>query len=302
MSMKRITPEHLISSYDETHEPCAEMNLEEAFTIETHDRIPLFSIENKLSENFKDRFNPIYSVTGPVSINGTQPGDTLRIDILDIKLTSKGIICETPGRAGFGDKIKKARTKIVDIDGSEIVFSDKIRVPANPHIGKLATTPPGSPVPTGSPGPHGGNMDNKHLTTGASIFLPVFITGALVSMGDLHAAMGDGESNSSGVEATGEVTLICHLEKNLIVEQPLIVTPSEVQMMGHGKTLEQAAKLALDHMAMLTSKTLKIDYLDAAMLISISGDLHVCQIANPLVGVRVSLARELFYASSWLPS
>ena len=69
MSMKRITPEYLISSYDETHEPCAEVNPEEAFTIETHDRISLFSIENKLSENFKDRFNPIYSVTGPVSIN-----------------------------------------------------------------------------------------------------------------------------------------------------------------------------------------------------------------------------------------
>ena len=299
--MKKISAEHLISSYDETNKPCAEVNLQEAFTIETHDRIPLFSIENKLTENFKDRFNPIYSVTGPVCINGTRPGDTLRIDILDIKLTRKGIICETPGRAGFGDKIKKARTKIVDIDGSEIVFSEKIRVPANPHIGKLATTPPGSPVSTASPGPHGGNMDNKHLTTGASIFLPVFLAGALISLGDLHAAMGDGESNSSGVEATGEVTLICHLEKSLTVGQPLIVTPTEVQMMGYGKTLELAAKLALDQMALLTSKTLQIDYLDAAMLISISGDLHVCQIANPLVGVRVSMARELFAGSSWLP-
>ena len=299
--MKRISAEHLISSYDETHTPCARMNLGEAFIIETHDRIPLFSLENRLSENFKDRFNPIYSVTGPVFISGTQPGGILRIDILDMKLTGQGIICETPGRAGFGDKIKKARTKIVDIVGPEILFSEKIQVQANPHIGKLATTPRGGPVPTGSPGPYGGNMDNKHLTAGASIFLPVYVTGALLSLGDLHAAMGDGESNSSGVEATGEVTLECHLEKDLVVKQPLIVTPSEVQMMGQGKTLEQAAKLALDHMARLMSQALRIEYLDAAMLISIAGDLHVCQIANPLVGVRVSVARDLFKASSWIP-
>ena len=219
-----------------------------------------------------------------------------------MKLTGQGIICETPGRAGFGDKIKKARTKIVDIVGPEILFSEKIQVQANPHIGKLATTPRGGPVPTGSPGPYGGNKDNKHLTAGASIFLPVYVTGALLSLGDLHAAMGDGESNSSGVEATGEVTLECHLEKDLVVRQPLIVTPSEVQMMGQGKTLEQAAKLALDHMARLMSQALRIEYLDAAMLISIAGDLHVCQIANPLVGVRVSVARDLFKASSWIPT
>jgi amidase len=299
--MKRVSSDHLIASYDENHKPCVEVELGEPFSIETHDRIPLFSLENKLSENFKDRFNPVYAVTGPVYVRGTTSGDILRIDILDIRIEEDGFICETPGRAGFGDKINNARIKRVKIKNDTILFSKNIRVPANPHIGKLATTPPGSPVPTGSPGPHGGNMDNKHLTTGSSLFLPVFLEGSLISLGDLHAAMGDGESNSSGVEATGVVTLSCHLEKGLNIRQPLLVTPSEVQMMGQGKTLEEAGKMALDHMANLAREALKIDYLDAAMLISIAGDLHVCQIANPLVGVRVSLSRELFAEMHWLP-
>jgi amidase len=298
--MKTIRAGNLIAFYDERHKPCAEVELEETFIIETHDRIPAIAATETLADSFKDEFDPIYSVTGPVFINGTHAGHLLRVDIGDITLQDKGIICATPGRAGFGDKIDESHSKIVDMKGSQICFSEKIRVPANPHIGKLATTPSGDRVPTGSPGPHGGNMDNKHLTTGSSIFLRVFVEGALLSVGDLHAAMGDGESNSSGVEAAGQVTLRCHLAEGLDVRQPLVVTPSEVQMLGQGKTLEEACRMALDHMAQLVCRELKIEYKDAAMLISIAGDLHICQIANPLVGVRVSLSRELFSNASWL--
>ncbi len=112
--------------------------------------------------------------------------------------------------------------------------------------------------------------------------------------------MGDGESNSSGVEATGVVTLSCSLAEGLEIEQPLLVTPSQVQMMGHGEALEAACRMALDEMAKLVCTELGIEYSDAAMLISIAGDLHVCQIANPLVGVRVSLSRDLFSNANWL--
>ena len=107
--MKRVSSDHLIASFDENHKPCVEVDLGEEFIFETHDRIPLFSLENKLSENFKDHYNPIYSVTGPVSIRGTAPGDILRIDILNMQIAEDGFICETPGRAGFGDKIDCAR-------------------------------------------------------------------------------------------------------------------------------------------------------------------------------------------------
>jgi amidase len=298
--MKTITADNLIPSYDQRHKPCVEMGLDETFIIETHDRIPVIASSETLADSFEDPFDPIYSVTGPVFIKGTYPGNVLRIDILDITLHDKGIICATPGRGGFGDKIEESHSKIVDIRDFEIYFSENIRVPVNPHIGKLATTPSGDHIPTGSPGPHGGNMDNKHLSAGSSIFLRVFVEGTLLSIGDLHAAMGDGESNSSGVEAAGRVTLRCNLVQGLDVKQPLVVTPSEVQMLGHGKTLEEACRLALDHMAKLVCNELKIGYKDAAMLISIAGDLHICQIANPLVGVRVSLSREFFSDASWL--
>ena len=155
-------------------------------------------------------------------------------------------------------------------------------------------------MPTGIPGPHGGNLDNKHLAAVSSIFLRVFVKGALLTIGDLHAAMGDGESNSSGVEATGRVKLRCSLVEKLGVVQPLILTSSEVQIAGHGKILEEASVMALDQMAKLLCAALAINYEDAAMLISIAGDLHVCQIANPLVGVRVSMSRDLFKGCAWV--
>ena len=295
--MQTITAENLITSYDERHRPCAEVDLGEEFQIEAHDRIPAIAATETLVDAFSDRFNPIYAVTGPVFVKGIRAGTVTRIDILDMILDERGIICATPGRAGFGDKITAAHSKIVDIEDAEIVFSEGIRLPVNPHVGKLATTPPGEPVPTGSPGPHGGNMDNKHVTAGNSVFLPVFIDGALLSLGDLHAAMGDGESNSSGVEVAGTVTLRCRVAEGLHIGQPLVMTASEIQMLGQGDTLEEACRMALDHMARLVTEELGISYEDAAMLISIAGDLHICQIANPLVGVRVALPRDLFRGS-----
>jgi len=276
----------LIRSYDARHKPCAHVGLNEKFRIETHDRIPLLGSTDTLAADLKDRFNSVYAVTGPVFVEGSQPNDVLRVDIHDITLEREGIICATPGRAGFGDKIHETQTKIVEIRESEIIFSEQIRIPANPHIGKLATTPPGNPVPTGSPGPHGGNMDNRHLTTGNSIFLPVFLKGALLTLGDLHAAMGDGESNSSGVEATGVVTLSCSLAEGLEIEQPLLVTPSQVQMMGHGETLEAACRMALDEMAKLTCME----------LVASNIPMRQCLSALPVISIyaRLPTRRSVF--------
>ncbi len=299
--MQTVTADHLICSYDSSHPPCASVAQGEIFAVETHDRIPVMSRVGEQVSAFRDPFNAIYAVTGPIFVRDTHPGDALRIDVLDLTLTdTHGIICAQPGRGGFGDKITKSRAQIVDIDGNRIRFSDRISVPAHPHIGKLATTPTGRPVPTGIPGPHGGNMDDKHLGAGSSILLPVFVEGALVSVGDLHAAMGDGESNSSGVEATGRVVLRCRVVPDITVEQPIVITAAEVQVLGHGPDLDTAARMALDHAARLLVTELKIEYEDAAALISIAGDLHVCQIANPLVGVRVGLRRDLLASAPWL--
>jgi len=299
--MQTITADHLICSYDRSHAPCARVAQGEIFAVETHDRIPVMGRVAEQVSSFRDPFNAIYAVTGPVFVGDSRPGDTLRIDVLDLLLTdTRGIICAQPGRAGFGPKITRARAQIVEIEGSQVRFSDRISVPANPHIGKLATTPAKGPVPTGIPGPHGGNMDNKHLAAGSSILLPVFVDGALLSVGDLHAAMGDGESNSSGVEATGRVVLRCRTVRGLEVAQPVVITAAEVQVLGHGPHLDDAARMALDHMARLLVTELKLDYEDAAALISIAGDLHVCQIANPLVGVRVSVRRQLLPGAPWL--
>ena len=140
--MKTISADCLVSSYDARHLAGAAVELGETFAMETHDRIPEMIAPEELTAAFRDPFDHIYSVTGPVFIKGAGPGTTLAIDIVDIEITdSRGIICATPGRAGFGDKIKQAHHKIVAIESDQVLFSEKIRVPLLSHVGKIATTP-----------------------------------------------------------------------------------------------------------------------------------------------------------------
>ena len=110
-----------------------------------------------------------------------------------------------------------------------------------------------------------------------------------MAVGDLHAAQGDGESIISGIEAYGAVTLKCSSVDEPAVARPMVVTDRWVMTTADGLTIEEAHKAALDDMANLLVKRLAMDYVEAAMLISIAGELRICQIINPRVGVKVMI-------------
>ncbi len=296
--MRVITADHIVPTYDKNHPPRAQIDFGEVFAVDTHDRIPGLSTPEAFERGVETM--ELCAVTGPIAFKGIQPGEMLRVDILDIAVADRGVICTIPQSSAFAEKIGAYQAKVVEIKDSMICFSDTIRVPINPHVGRVATMPDGDALHTINPGPYGGNIDNKHITRGSSVFLPVFVEDALLTIGDLHAAMGDGESNSSGVETMGRVTLRCSRVPELQLSQPLVVTDTEVQLLGQGETLDEASHLTLDLMAELLSDELGLDYGEAAMLISIAGDLQVCQIVNPLSGVRVSLSRELFAERPWM--
>jgi amidase len=212
------------------------------------------------------------------------------VEILRIRLKGdSGIIVAVPGRGGFGGKITEFRAREIPLGGGVAHFDERIKVPINPMVGRIGTSPLGQPVPSGTPGPHGGNMDNNHITEGSTVYLPVYKEGALLALGDLHAAMGDGESVLSGVEAYGEVTLRCSAVDEPRVSRPLVATRQWVMTTAEGVTLEDAWRLALDDMAGLLSRRLGLDYIEAAMLISAAGELRICQIVNPKVGVKVMI-------------
>ncbi len=134
-------------------------------------------------------------------------------------------------------------------------------------------------------------MDNKQIRKGASVLLPVFVEGAQLALGDAHAVMGDGESAHSGVETEVVATLRCELITHFRLNRPMVVTDSEVMTIAEGQTLNEASETALSEMAKLTMDTLHMTFGEAAMLISIIGDLRICQVINPLVTVRLALPR-----------
>lgn len=202
--MKRISADHAIYAMQPDNNPFMEIEPGEEIIFETKD-----CFSNQLQSNSDDFANigweMINPATGPVAIRGARPGDTLAIDILDIKIGDHGVMIAYPGFGAIGKRVKEWQTMIVPISGGKVRIFGGLEIPLNVMIGVIGVSPEKDAVPTGTPGPHGGNMDNKLIGSGTRLFLPVFVPGANLALGDLHAAMADGEIGVSGVEAAGEV-------------------------------------------------------------------------------------------------
>lgn len=287
--MKKIEKSSLIFYYSPHDSPVASVSPNEVFAIETHER---FDHDDGLKNILGGQAHLINAVTGPVEVIGARPSQVLKVDIVEILPTrGSGFILTVPGKGVFYHE-QRERKKVPLKDGHAL-FSDTIKIPLNPHIGRIATAPASGEYPTGTPGPFGGNMDNSQLGIGSSVYLPVFVPGALLSLGDVHAVMGDGESNLSGVEIAALVTVKCSLIDDLEITYPLVETKEEIMTTADGRTLEEASQIALDAMLSLLKERAELSHGDAAMLISAAADLRVCQIVNPRVGVRVAIAKRI---------
>ncbi len=234
-------------------------------------------------------------VTGPVWVEGAEPGSVLKVEIIKLELTAgEGAIAVLPGKGAFGERVFEPMYKIVTHDNKYVYFNDKIKAPLRPMVGKVGVALAGKAINCHATGQYGGNMDITDVSEGTSVYLPVFVEGALLSCGDVHAAMGDGESCFSAVETEGSITLRCQVINDMKLTHPMVVTANEVMTVGHGQTLEEACKIALDNMTALITEKLGLDFIDAAMLISIAADLRINQIVNTVaVGVRVALPLSL---------
>ena len=178
------------------------------------------------------------------------------------------------------------------MDGVAYLPGD-VRVPVRPMIGVLGVAPAGAAVPTGTPGPHGGNMDTALIGEGATVYLPIAAPGALLAAGDLHAVMGDGEICGTGVEVAGRVTLRVTVRRDLPIVNPVVATSDVVATVASAPTLDEAAILATRDMANLLGARLGLDAVEATMLMSAAGELRVSQVVDPLRTARFELPRSV---------
>jgi amidase len=232
-------------------------------------------------------------MTGPVFIEGAQPGQVLSVEVLDIRPTQGfGYVVTIPGYGVFKDQIE-FRKKIVPIQGNQIRYNETITLPFVPNISKIGLAPANGSQPSNACGPFGGQLSNGQVGPGSTVYLPVFVKGGLLTIEDVHAKMGDGEVAASAVEIAAEVTLRCGIASELKLSHPLVVTKAEVLTMGEGETFEAAARVALNELARLLVERTGVDMTEAAMLVSTAADVRVSEMAGSPCHARAAIAREI---------
>ncbi|MCS0496504.1 acetamidase/formamidase family protein [Ancylobacter sp. MQZ15Z-1] len=249
-------------------------------------------------------------LTGPVHVRGAIPGDTLVVDILDIRLTQPyGYNIVSPMKGMFPQEQPTQRTTVmpIDLDTGLVEVASGIRIPTRPFFGQLLVAPPPEwgRLDSRPPNRHGGNLDNKELVKGTRLLLPVWNEGALFSAGDGHAAQGDGEINQTAIETSMEGRFRLSLLKGRSVEWPVAVTPTHLLAMAFHEDLDDAARLAMRALIALMEEG-GLSFHNAYRLGSVAADLRITQFVNGNRGVHamlpIEIARALPRPPDFLPA
>ena len=236
----------------------------------------------------------INPATGPIFVENAQPGDVLRVEIKSIILHSQQAVMVTaPGLGVIGDELVQPQIRTVPIEDGYAHLPGGVRWPLKPMIGVIGVAPSGDEISCGTPDAHGGNMDCKIITEGCTLWLPVNVEGALFALGDLHAAMGDGEVSVCGLEVPGEVVVNLSVSKGHPLPTPMMSTADALYTLASAATLDEAAQIATRNMAHFVAEHTHISLADAINLLSITGDLQICQVVDPLKTCRFALPRAV---------
>lgn len=240
-------------------------------------------------------------LTGPIAVHGANPGDALAIDLLDIRFGAPyGINRMRPGRGLFPEALAADSgpdTAVIPIDPDQRTgqVPPGIDIPLRPFFGIVATAPPpawGS-ISTIEPRANGGNIDCKELIVGTRLFLPVFVPGANVSLGDGHAAQGDGEIDQTAVETCLDGDLRMSVRPGLTLDHPLAITPAGLIAMGFESNLEAAARAAVNQLLTFLEAHCGLPWLAGYRLASLAVDLRITQVVNRVVGVHAVLPHSV---------
>ncbi|WP_177163830.1 acetamidase/formamidase family protein [uncultured Fusobacterium sp.] len=233
-------------------------------------------------------------VTGALYVEGAEVGDILKVEIEDIKLRSWGVMRSSTTAGVFHEKYKKREAIIFQVKNNKIYFDDKLILEADPMIGVIGTAPiEEEGIPTTTPGKHGGNMDCKKIVKGSIIYLPVNVEGGFLSMGDIHALMGDGEVFICGLEIAGEITVKVSVLKNIKLPTPFLYSRGKVMSIQSAEDLDKAGDMAAKEMFEFVKEATKQNDVRTGMLMSLLSDMAVCQVVDPLLTVRVEFPLEV---------
>ena len=247
----------------------------------------------------KDRGEVPHILTGPVYVEGAEPGDVLEVKILAIEpVVPYAWNTFRPGRGFMPDEFPYAYFKLTPLDFARKVakFSDGIEIPIKPFFGVMGVAPPPAigRVSSGPPWVHTGNMDNKELVAGTTLYMPVHAKGALFLAGDGHAAQGDGEVCVTALETSLRGTFQFTVRKDMKLRWARAETPTHFITMGFNENLEEAAKIAVNEMLDFLVSEKHLSRSEAYILASDAVDLRITQLVDGKKGVHAMLPKAIF--------
>jgi len=278
--IQTLSRNSIIYAFDRQATAAIEIESGQTLVFETHDARTgtISSDADLLDQPHPDGANP---ATGPVRVRSAQPIDSLSVHILKIELPERAFVAVKKGVGLLADRATQHATRVLNVVDNEVHFSDKLRFTTRPMVGVIGTAPAGDPVETAYPGAHGGNMDNRYVTEGATIHLPIQIPGALLALGDIHAAMGDGEITMVGLESAAKITAQVDLNRGVWVDRPWIERPDCWVTTGDDIDPAVSLRIAADQMATLLQRRLHLSFEEAYMLMSATCDVQICQACDP---------------------
>ena len=223
----------------------------------------------------------INSATGPVAVKGAEPGDSLVVELLDVRPDRRGFATLIPGFGQLIDQVSSPVTRMFRVENGWIQMNERVRFPAKPMVGVVGVATDGDTLTNGLAGRHGGNLDDHWHGKGARIYFPVRQEGGMFAVGDMHASMGDGEICFTGVENAGEVDIRFDLLKGKQATWP--VTELEQSWVAHATADDyaDALKLVSDEAARLLVDEWGFSMEDAFIFLSVACDAGVAQACKP---------------------
>jgi len=310
---------HLGAGPDTVHWGWFDAAQEPVVTIDSGDRITVQSVSGGPANLPGDGFHvppelyrihervqrklPGHILTGPIAVRGAEPGDVLEIRILDIRLRQDwGYTFVRPLAGALPNDFPVGEQMIVALDRERSVgrLPWGTELPLRPFFGVMGVAPPPAwgMISTIQPRAHGGNLDNKELIPGTTLYLPVFAEGGKLSVGDGHGVQGDGEVCVTAIETALEGTFEVILRKDLGWTYPRAETPTHRMTMGMDPDLDDAASHALRQMIDWITATSNLSRPQAFMLMSLAADVRVTQLVNEHKGIHVMLAKSVLSGGS----
>jgi acetamidase/formamidase len=240
-------------------------------------------------------------LTGPIYIEGAEPGDTLEVRIESVRLALPyALNLFLPGLGVLPNDFPYLHRKVIPLDEKRMVarFAPGVEIPLKPFFGSMGVAPPQplGRISSGPPWIHAGNLDNKELIAGTTLYIPVHVRGALFSVGDAHANQGNGEVSLTALETvlTGNFRLIVRKDKPL--RWPFAETPTHYITMGFDENLDTAIQTAVREMVDFLAARLQMSRADAYLLASDAADLSITQLVDGKRGVHMMIAKSILGA------